>query len=143
ENVLSNALNRLEEFLNVEEKTTRERQANLGRTMSEVRKSQQETDDDRTLKFQIDNMVIESARFSEKIESELPNLLDAVGGILDEVSAFQDHFLQTRNTLADFADPQITETLKDLKREIGGSEIQLLRSSTNLLRKLRINIPSN
>ncbi len=141
--VLSNALHRLGEFLDVQEKSALERQAVLTRTMSAARKSQKETEDERALKFQIDNMVIESSRFSERIEKELPNLLDAVGGILDEVSAFQDQFLQTRNALADFADPQITQTLKDLKQAIGGNEIQLLRASTNLLHKMKTNIPSN
>jgi len=141
--VLSNALHRLGEFLDLQEKTALERQAVLTRTISAARKSQKETEDERALKFQIDNMVIESSRFSERIENELPNLLDAVGGILDEVSAFQDQFLQTRNALADFADPRITQALKDLKQAIGGNEIQLLRASTNLLHKMKTNIPSN
>lgn len=143
EDVLSNALHRMGEFLSVQEKAARERQANLTRSLAVARGSKEESDSDRELKFQIDNMVIESARFSEKIESELPNLLDAVGGILDEVSAYQDQFLQTRNALADFADPQITQTLKELKQAVGGNEIQLLRASTNLLRKMKSNIPSN
>ncbi|NOY22337.1 MAG: hypothetical protein GXO70_02340 [Acidobacteria bacterium] len=141
--ILSHALHRLEEFLDSHEKTARERQNNLARTMAAARKSQQESEDERTLKFQIDNMVIESAHFSEKIENELPNLLDAVGGILDEVSAFQDQFLQIRNTLSAFTDPGIIQTLKELKQAIGGNEIQLLRASTNLLRKMKTNIPSN
>ncbi|MCK5878610.1 MAG: hypothetical protein KAH24_02455, partial [Holophagae bacterium] len=143
EDILSNAIHRMAEFLNVQEKAARERQANLTRSLAATRGSQEESDGDRELKFQIDNMIIESERFSEKIQSELPNLLDAVGGILDEVSAYQDQFLQTRNALADFADPRISQTLKDLKQAMGGNEIQLLRSSTNLLQKMKSNIPSN
>lgn len=140
---LSSALNRLVESLDLLEKTGLERQSNLTRALTAARKSQEETEDERALKFQIDNMVIESSRFSERIENELPNLLDAVGSILDEVSAFQDQFLQTRNALADFSDPRIIQALKDLKQALGGNEIQLLRASTNLLQKMKKNIPTN
>lgn len=140
---LSSSLNRLAESLELLEKTGLERQSNLTRVLTAARKSQEETEDERALKFQIDNMVIESSRFSERIENELPNLLDAVGSILDEVSAFQDQFLQTRNALADFSDPRIIQTLKDLKQALGGNEIQLLRASTNLLQKMKKNFPTN
>ncbi len=141
--LLFTAIHRLNELLEMQEKTARERQSNINRSLSEIQKAQHESENDRSLKFQIDNMVIESSRFSEKIENELPNLLNAVGGILDEVSAFQDQFLQTRNALADFTDPRIINTLKELKQAVRGNEVQLLRASTNLLRKMKTYIPSN
>ncbi|NOZ13943.1 MAG: hypothetical protein GXO69_09920 [Acidobacteria bacterium] len=140
---LSTALHRMNELLEMQEKTARERQNNINRSLTELRNARHESENDHALKFQIDNMVIESARFSEKIENELPNLLNAVGGILDEVSAFQDQFLQTRNALADFTDPRIVKTLKELKQAVRGNEVQLLRASTNLLRKMKTYIPSN
>ncbi len=138
---VSTVRQQLGELLNNREESAREKQKNLGKALADIRKSQQTSEEERELKFQIDNMVVESARFSEKLESELPSLLNAVGGILDEVSAFQDQLLQTRNTLADFADPRITESLKELKKAVEGNEIQLLRSSGKLLRKLKTKIP--
>ena len=143
EDTLSIALHQIEELIELHEKTSREKQSALNRTLSDLQRFRQGNEDEKTLKFQIDNMVIQSAQFSEKIKNELPNLLAAVGGILDEVSAFQDQFLQTRNALAEFTDPQITETLKELKQAIGGNEVQLLRSSANLLRKLKITVSTN
>jgi len=79
------------------EQSFREHQERLRAIRSELAQSsrtitdrQKEITETQGLKFEIDRMIIETDRFSEKLTGEMPRFLESLGSILDYVAALED-----------------------------------------------------
>ena len=107
------------------------------------REQQQDTQTSETeisseLRFQIDRMVIEADRFSERIGSEVPQILKEFGSILDQVSQLHQQYNRLDNLLNQMLSSGMPGEASHILQQFEGTELQLLRDVPKLLDKQTI-----
>lgn len=87
------------------------------------------------LRSRIDRMVIEADRFSERISTEVPNLLKEFGTVLDQVTDLHQNLNRTNALIDQINASGISEETRQLLDALSGSDNQLLRDIPKLLGK--------
>jgi len=87
------------------------------------------------LRFQIDRMVIEADRFSERIGSEVPQILKEFGSILDQVSQLHEQYIRLDGLLNQMLSSGMPGEASSILQQFEGTDLQLLRDVPKLLDK--------
>ncbi len=87
------------------------------------------------LRSRIDRMVIEADRFSERISTEVPNLLKEFGTVLDRVTDLHQNLNRIHALIDHINASGISEETRQVLDALSGSDNQLLRDIPKLLGK--------
>lgn len=107
----------------------------LTQGQAHLRKRKDDADSLAERKYRIDRMVIETDRFSERIGSEVPDMLRQFGTILEQVASLQNRFIHVHEILMQFIQSGIPEEVGQLQALLETPDIQLLRDVPRLLDK--------
>jgi hypothetical protein len=83
-------------------------------------------------------MVIEADRFSERIGSEVPQILKEFGSILDQVSQLHEQYNRLDTLLHQMLSSGMPGEAGNILQQFEGTELQLLRDVPKLLDKQTI-----